>query len=115
MSADRAFSLRIFVSDPDPDCLRFVNKSNWIGKALVFPRALLPQFKARPELTQTGVYLLLGPHPDGEGDMLYVGEGDPYKSMGYVLKSKTGPVVHIELCNLDSLLVSRVQLLQGRS
>jgi len=28
------------------------------GKALVFPRALLPQVKARPELAQTGVYLL---------------------------------------------------------
>jgi len=26
---------------------------------------------------QTGVYLLLGPRPDGEGDMLYVGAGDP--------------------------------------
>jgi hypothetical protein len=57
--------------------LRIVEKSNWIGKALVFPRALLPQVKARPELAQTGVYLLLGPRPDGEGEMLYVGEGDP--------------------------------------
>jgi predicted nucleotidyltransferase len=27
----------------------------------VFPRALLPQVNARPELAQTGVYLLLGP------------------------------------------------------
>ncbi len=71
------FSLRIFVADGDPDGLRIVDKSNWIGKVLVFPRALLPQVKARPELTQTGVYLLLGPRPDGEGDMLYVGEGDP--------------------------------------
>jgi hypothetical protein len=71
------FSLRIFVADGDPDGLRIVEKSNWIGKALVFPRALLPQVKARPELAQTGVYLLLGPRPDGEGDMLYVGEGDP--------------------------------------
>jgi hypothetical protein len=71
------FSLRIFVADGDPDGLRIVDKSNWIGKALVFPRALLPQVKARPELAQTGVYLLLGPRPDGEGDMLYVGEGDP--------------------------------------
>lgn len=44
---------------------------------LVFPRALLPQIKARPELVQTGVYLLLGPRPDDKGDMLYVGEGDP--------------------------------------
>ncbi|MDZ4129166.1 MAG: hypothetical protein U1E02_34085 [Hydrogenophaga sp.] len=54
------FSLRIFVADGDPDGLRIVDKSNWIGKALVFPRALLPQVKARPELAQTGVYLLLG-------------------------------------------------------
>lgn len=73
------FSLRIFVADGDPDGLRIVDKSNWIGKALVFPRALLPQVKARPELAQTGVYLLLGPRPDGEGDMLYVGEGDPIR------------------------------------
>ena len=74
-----AFSLRIFVADGDPDGLRIVDKSNWIGKALVFPRALLPQVKVRPELAQTGVYLLLGPRPDGEGDMLYVGEGDPIR------------------------------------
>jgi hypothetical protein len=33
---------------------------------LLFPRALLPQVKARPELAQTGVYLLLGLRPDGE-------------------------------------------------
>ena len=52
------FSLRIFVADGDPDGLRIVDKSNWIGKALVFPRALLPQIKVRPELAQTGVYLL---------------------------------------------------------
>ena len=77
MTRNPPFSLRIFVADGDPDGLRIVDKSNWIGKALMFPRALLPQVKARPELAQTGVYLLLGPRPDGEGDMLYVGEGDP--------------------------------------
>jgi hypothetical protein len=49
------FSLRIFVADGDPDGLCIVDKSNWIGKALVSPRALLPQVKARPELAQTGV------------------------------------------------------------
>ena len=39
------FSLRIFVADGDPDSLRIVDKSNWIGKALVFPRAVLNQMK----------------------------------------------------------------------
>ncbi len=61
------------------DGLRRVDKSNWIGKALVFPRAPLPQVKARAELAQTGVYLLLGPRPIGTGDTLYVGEGDPIR------------------------------------
>lgn len=73
------FSLRIFVADGDPDGLRVVERSNWIGKALMFPRALLPTVKKRDELGQTGVYLLLGPRDDGDGEMLYVGEGDPIR------------------------------------
>ncbi|OGA77847.1 GIY-YIG nuclease family protein [Hydrogenophaga sp.] len=71
------FSLRIFVADGDPDGLRIVERFNASARAVVFPRALLPQVKVRPELQQTGVYLLLGPRPDGEGELLYVGEGDP--------------------------------------
>lgn len=56
-----------------------MERSNWIGKALIFPRALLPQVRQRPEFGQTGVYLLLGQHEDGDGNMLYVGEGDPIR------------------------------------
>lgn len=73
------FTLKIFVADGDPDGLRLVERSNWVGKAMVFPRALLPKIKHRAELGQTGVYLLLGPREDGEGEMLYVGEGDPVR------------------------------------
>lgn len=73
------FSLRIFVADGDPDGLRLVERSNWIGKAVIFPRALYADVRARIEFQQTGVYLLLGPRPDGDGDMLYVGEGDPVR------------------------------------
>ena len=73
------FSLRIFVADGDPDGLRLVERSNWIGKAVVFPRTLLPSIKKRDEFGQTGVYLLLGPREDGEGEKLYIGEGDPVR------------------------------------
>jgi hypothetical protein len=76
---NKPFSLRIFVADGDPDGLRVIERSNWIGKALMFPRALLPQVKQREELKQTGVYLLIGPREDGEGDLLYIGEGDPVR------------------------------------
>lgn len=73
------FSLRIFVVDGDPDGLRLVERSNWIGKAVVFPRTLLPLIKKRDEFNQTGAYLLLGPRDDGEGEKLYIGEGDPVR------------------------------------
>jgi hypothetical protein len=79
MCLSKPFSLRIFVADGDPDGLRLVERSNWVGKAIVFPRALLPKIKQRAELNQTGVYLLLGPREDGEGEMLYIGEGDPVR------------------------------------
>ncbi len=77
MTEPLPFSIRIFVTNGDPDGLRIVERSNWPGKALVFPRTLLPEVKHRPEFKQTGVYLLLGPREDGEGDLLYIGEGDP--------------------------------------
>jgi hypothetical protein len=73
------FSLRIFVADGDPDGLRIVDRSNWIGKAVVFPRALLPRIKSREEFNQTGIYLLIGPREDADGDILYIGEGDPIR------------------------------------
>lgn len=77
MTTSTPFSLRIFVADGDPDGLRLVERSNWVGKAVMFPRTLLPKIKLRAEFSQTGVYLLLGPREDGEGELLYIGEGDP--------------------------------------
>jgi len=111
------FSLRIFVADGDPDGLRIVDKSNWIGKALVFPRALLPQVKARPELAQTGVYLLLGPRPDGDGDMLYVGEGDPIRprlERHYAEKDFWTRAIGFTTSSVGQLNKAHVQFLEAR-
>src|SRR5262245_27105460 len=79
MSTQAPFWLRIVVVDGEPDGLRLVERSNWIGKALMFPRALFPDARDRNEFQQTGVYLLLGPRTDGDGEMLYIGEGDPVR------------------------------------
>ena len=79
MSSNTPFSLRIFVADGDPDGLRLVERSNWIGKAIVFPRALYPKVRIRDEFQQTGVYLLIGPRESSDGDQLYIGEGDPVR------------------------------------
>lgn len=116
-TVSQPFSLRIFVADGDPDGLRIVDKSNWIGKALVFPRALLPQVKARPELAQTGVYLLLGPRPDGEGDMLYVGEGDPIRprlESHYAQKDFWTRAIGFTTTTAGQLNKAHVQFLESR-
>lgn len=76
MSNQPPFELRILVADGDPDGLRLVTRSNWIGKAVMFPRVLFTQVRNRDEFRQTGVYILIGPRPDGDGEMLYVGQGD---------------------------------------
>lgn len=79
MNESHPFSIRIFVANGDPDGLRVLERSNWNGRALVFPRPLLPEVKKREEFGRTGVYLLLGPREDGEGELLYIGEGDPVR------------------------------------
>jgi len=76
MSKQTPFTLTIFVADGDPDGLQIVERTNWNGKAVVFPRATYADVRQRDEFSQTGVYLLLGPDEDSDRDMLYVGEGD---------------------------------------
>jgi hypothetical protein len=56
-----------------------VERTNWIGKAVIFPRALFPEVRNRDEFQQTGVYLLLGPRTQGDGETMYIGEGDPVR------------------------------------
>ncbi len=70
------FSVRIFVPSGEPEALRIVEKSNWTGQGLVFPRPLYGEAKHRPELKRTGVYVLWGPGESGQFPRVYVGEGD---------------------------------------
>jgi hypothetical protein len=70
------FSVRIFVPTGEPEGLRIVEKSNWTGQGLVFPRSLFPEVRRRTELARTGVYMLWGPSESGQLPRAYVGEGD---------------------------------------
>jgi len=70
------FSVRIFLPTGEPEGLRFVEKSNWTGQGLVFPRSLFAQARLRPEMKRTGVYVLWGPGESGQLPRVYVGEGD---------------------------------------
>jgi len=71
------FTIRVFVADGDPEGVRLVDRMNWTGVGVVFPRERWQSARLRPELTRTGVYVLVG-YKEGDEDLptLYIGEGD---------------------------------------
>jgi hypothetical protein len=76
VTLSRGFSVRIFIPSGEPEGLRIVEKSNWTGQGLVFPRSLWTEARQRPEFKRTGVYVLWGPGEGGQLPRVYVGEGD---------------------------------------
>jgi hypothetical protein len=76
---NKPYSIKIFLPGGDPDGLRTIEKSNWSGAGIVIPRALMGLSKGRPELSRTGVYVLVGPAEESGLPRIYVGEGDPVK------------------------------------
>lgn len=76
MTSEKGFSLRIFIPTGEPEELRIVEKSNWTGRGLVFPRASFGDVRRRRELLRTGVYVLWGPDESSQLPRVYVGEGD---------------------------------------
>ena len=73
----KAYTIKIFLPDGNPDGLRTIEKSGWNGSGIVFPRTMLGEARKRPELGRAGVYILLGPPEESGLPKVYVGEGDP--------------------------------------
>ena len=76
MNEALGFSVRIFIPSGEPEGLRVIEKSNWTGQGLVFPRSLFAEVRRREELNRTGVYVLWGPGGSVQLPYVYVGEGD---------------------------------------
>jgi hypothetical protein len=73
----RGFSIRVFVAEGIPDGLWIVEKPNWTGVALAWPRTAYPRVRARNELDRAGIYVLLGPSDTvRETQRVYIGEAD---------------------------------------
>ena len=71
------FTIRIFVPDGDPEGVRLIDRMNWTGKGVVFPRQNWSEIKKRSELSRTGVYILVGDVSDTDDlRTLYVGQAD---------------------------------------
>ena len=70
------FSVRIFIPTGEPEGLRVIEKSNWTGQGLSFPRAIYSEVRGRQELRRSGVYVLWSHYGLEQLPSAYVGEGD---------------------------------------
>lgn len=77
-------SVRLFLAEGTPGGLLTAEIMNWTGHVTAAPRSDLAALLKRPEVSRTGVYLLLGDDPDGlGGQMAYIGEGDEVRQRLY--------------------------------
>jgi hypothetical protein len=73
----RGVSIRIFLAAGTPEGLWVIEKSNWTGVGLLWPRSGHGEARKRKELERPGIYLLLGPGESAvDKPRLYVGEAD---------------------------------------
>lgn len=72
----KPFTIRIFVPDGDPEGVRIIDRMNWTGLGITFPREKWPEIKKRQEFSKTGVYILVGYQEDDDLPTLYIGQGD---------------------------------------
>ena len=113
----RGVTIRVFLVDGTPEGLRLLERMGWTGSFLAFARADYPSVRGRDEVSRTGVYVLIGPDPDGRRTQrIYVGEADKIRvrldahqterdfwTHGYVLTTKD-----------DSLNKAHVRYLEAR-
>jgi len=70
------YTIRIFVPDGNPEGLRIIDRMNWTGLGITFPREDWPKIKQRVEFGRAGVYILIGRVTDDDLPTIYIGQGD---------------------------------------
>ncbi|MBX3330519.1 MAG: GIY-YIG nuclease family protein [Nitrospira sp.] len=72
------FTIRIFVPEGDPEGVKIVERLNWTGVGLAFPRPAWPRLRNRAEFERAGVYILSGTAEGTSDDLptVYVGQGE---------------------------------------
>ena len=115
------FTIRIFVPDGDPEGIRLIDRMNWTGIGVAFPRTKWPDVRHRQEVQRTGIYILVGYRGD-EDDLptLYIGQADGVRGRieshytakdfwdwGIVFTSSSGGLNRAHVTWLEYALVKR--------
>jgi hypothetical protein len=71
------YTIKIHVLNGDPEGVRIIDRMNWTGQGIVFPREEWVNIKNFKEFNSPGIYILVGYSSDeDELPTVYVGEGD---------------------------------------
>jgi hypothetical protein len=114
------FTIRIFVPDGDPEGVRLIDRMNWTGLGIAFPRAKWNEVRQRPEFIRAGVYILVGYQEQDDLPTIYVGQADGvrdridahYKNKdfwdwGIIFVSNSGGLNRAHVTWLECALVKR--------
>lgn len=117
-----AFTIRVFVPDGDPEGVKIVERLNWTGVGVAFPRSTWPQLSRRPEFGRAGVYVLTGSAEGTSDDLptVYVGQGEEigqriathfqekvFWDWGYAFVSNGNPLNRAHTTYLEHALLQR--------
>ena|SRR6202521_1134454 len=69
------FTIRIFVPDGDPEGVRLIDRMNWTGLGIAFPRSKWSEVRQRAEFNRAGVYILVG-YQEEDLPTIYIGQAD---------------------------------------
>ena len=84
------FTIRVFVPDGNPEGVRLIDRMNWTGIGVAFPRARWSEVKLRPEMQRTGVYVLVGYRAeDDDLPTLYIGQADGVRASTRTSRTRT--------------------------
>ncbi len=73
-------TVQLFLMDGSPTGRIKCSLDNWVGKVYLIPRTEIARTKDRPELNQTGIYLLFGTDEESGEELVYVGQARERKN-----------------------------------
>jgi len=76
-----AYTIKIFIPYGNPEGTKILSQFHWPGKCIAFPRNEWREIKNKPEISESGIYILLGYSENENNDLptIYIGQTQELK------------------------------------